>query len=138
MNSLFEKVISGGITAVVGKVADIVDRFVQTSDEKAKIMLELKALEVSETKSIVEAASKVLEVEAVSSDPWVRRARPTFLYIMYTVICWNFILLPLFQFATGSPIALIELPEDLYWLFGAGFLGYVGARSWDKKKSGLL
>ncbi len=25
-----------------------------------------------------------------------------------------------------------EMPESLWWLFGAGYLGYTGARSFDK------
>jgi hypothetical protein len=25
------------------------------------------------------------------------------------------------------------IPEDLWWLFGAGYLGYTGARSFDKR-----
>lgn len=128
-----ESVLKGGLSGLVGGVADIVNRFVQTPEEKAKALLELRALEVRETDIIVSSAAAALKAEAESPDPWVRRARPTFLYIMYTVLVWNFILLPVTQLFTSQPLHPIELPTDLYYLFGAGFLGYVGARSWDKK-----
>ncbi len=30
---------------------------------------------------------------------------------------------------------LAAIPESLWWLFGAGYLGYTGARSFDKWRS---
>lgn len=128
-----DSVLRGGISGLVGSVSDIIDRFVQTPDEKAKALLELRALEVRETEIIVSSASAAVQKEAESPDPWVRRARPTFLYIMYAVLVWNFMLLPVVQLLTTQPLSPITLPDDLYYLFGAGYLGYVGARSWDKR-----
>jgi hypothetical protein len=129
-----ESVLKGGLSGLVGGVADIVDRFVQTPEEKAKALIELRALEVRETELIIGSAAAVLKSEAESPDPYVRRARPTYLYLMYAVLGFNFILLPCLQFFTHTLINPIELPEPLYYLFGSGFLGYVGARSWDKRK----
>jgi len=128
-----DTIIRGGLSGVVGGVTDILDKFIQTPDEKAKAIIELRQLEVRETEAIVNAASAAIIEETKSNDPYVRRSRPTFLYIMYGVIVWNFILLPSVQFVTDQPVSPIALPSDLYYLFGAGFLGYVGARSWDKK-----
>lgn len=135
--NILEKVIGGGVSSLVDSVTNLIGKFVQSPEEKAKILVELEALRVSESQTITEAASRAVETEAKSEDPWVRRSRPTFLYIMYLIIVWNFMLLPLCQFFTGHQISLIELPENLYWLFGSGFLGYVGARSWDKMKNGF-
>ena len=129
-----ESVLKGGLSGLVGGVADIVGRFVITPDEKAKALIELRALEVRETEVIVSSAASAVKAEAESPDPWVRRARPTFLYIMYVVLVWNFILLPITQLLTSIPLHPIDLPSDLYYLFGAGYLGYVGARTWDKGK----
>jgi hypothetical protein len=128
-----DTIIKGGLSGVIGGVTDIIDRFVTTPDEKAKAIIELRQLEVRETEAIVNAASAAIVAEAQSDDPYVRRSRPTFLYIMYGVILWNFIFLPVFQFFTDQPMLPLDLPEALYYLFGGGFLGYVGARSWDKK-----
>jgi hypothetical protein len=73
-----------------------------------------------------------IRAETTSQDAYVRRARPTFAYIIEAVIGFNFILLPILQFATGKTPAPILLPTDLLWLFGAWMLGYGGLRSFDK------
>jgi len=36
--------------------------------------------------------------------------------------------------AEGMKAWLAAIPESLWWLFGAGYLGYSGARSFDKSK----
>jgi hypothetical protein len=78
--------------------------------------------------------------EAQSADPWTSRARPTFLYLMYGVIAAAFaggilgIWFPaqVTQAADNIGRLLGAIPESLWWLFGAGYLGYTGARSFDK------
>ena len=80
--------------------------------------------------------------EAKSSDPWTSRARPTFLYVIYIFIlaAIPFGLASLYdpgiveQVATGMKAWLDAIPGNLYALFGAGYLGYGGMRSWDKGK----
>lgn len=81
-----------------------------------------------------------LGAETRSSDPFVARARPAFLYVMYVMILCA---LPVGMIAGRWPdlaaaitrgIAgyLAALPEPLYALFGAGYLGYTAARQWGK------
>jgi hypothetical protein len=36
--------------------------------------------------------------------------------------------------ANGMKMWLGAIPEDLYTLFGVGYLGYAGARTWEKRK----
>lgn len=36
--------------------------------------------------------------------------------------------------AAGFGSLLAAIPDDLWWLFGAGYLGYTGARMWEKGK----
>lgn len=73
-------------------------------------------------------------------DPFVSRARPAFLYVMYVMILAA---LPIGALAavwpavaaavsTGIAAYLRALPEPLYALFGAGYLGYTAARQWGK------
>jgi len=133
---MLDKILSGGITGIFKGAADIVDRFVQSPDERAKIMVDLRALEVRETEAITKAASAAIVMEAKSDDPWVRRARPTFLWLMYAILIINFGVIPLINAGTGSDLKPIDLPEKLYWLFGSGYLGYTGARGWDKMIKG--
>ena len=80
--------------------------------------------------------------EAQSPDPWTSRARPSFLYVMYTLILWA---VPMGLIAAADPKLALGigngmtsylrgLPEELYALFGTGYLGYTAARTWGKVK----
>ena len=78
----------------------------------------------------------------VRGDPYVERARPAFLYVMYALLLWA---LPMSWIAAWRPgvaaamtrgmaAYLAAIPEPLYALFGTGYLGYTVARSWAKAK----
>ena len=80
--------------------------------------------------------------EANSPDPWTRRARPSFLYAMYALNLWA---IPMGLIAAVNPAMadsigrgmtayLRGIPEELYALFGTGYLGYTAARTWGKVK----
>jgi len=69
-------------------------------------------------------------------------ARPTFLYVMHAMILWA---IPLGVIAAVRPAAaramtdamtayFAALPEPLYALFAAGYLGYTAARQWGKAR----
>ncbi len=74
--------------------------------------------------------------EARSEDPYVRRVRPTFLYLFYAIVLVNFVIIPFLGavHVLSGTISYPVLPEELYWLFGSAYLGYAGFRSWDKRK----
>ena len=80
--------------------------------------------------------------EAQSADPWTSRARPSFLYVMYAMIlaALPIGILSLIQPDAATRIAasmtayLRGLPDELYALFGTGYLGYTAARQWGKIK----
>lgn len=78
----------------------------------------------------------------MTPDPWVRRARPAFLYVMYLLLLWS---IPMSLVAAISPATatamargmgayLSAIPEPLYALFGTGYLGYTAARAWGKMR----
>ncbi len=76
------------------------------------------------------------------SDLWTKRARPTFLYVIYVVILFA---LPLGMVAAISPSVaarvtaamsayLRGIPDAVWTLFASGYLGYTAARQWGKVK----
>ena len=80
--------------------------------------------------------------EPKTPDPWVSRARPTFLYVIYVMILWA---IPMSLIAAMRPAIardmiagiaayLAAIPEPMWALFGTGYLGYTAARSWGKAK----
>ena len=97
--------------------------------------LQVRAMD-AESKA-VEAASANIRAEAQSGDKWTSRARPTFLYLFYIILAFNFILVPIAQMIKGISFAQlhpIEFPDILWEVFVAGYLGYTGVRSWEKCK----
>ncbi len=105
------------------------------SNQKGDFIL----MSTSQTHGIAEPAQRA---QTPSPDRWTRRARPTFLYVIYALLLWS---IPLgliagFSPATAQAIAhamtayLTGIPEPLYALFGTSYLGYTAARAWGKAK----
>lgn len=139
-----DPLIFGNLLSIGGK---LIDRLIpdKAAADQAKLDFarmaqdgELKELEIS---------MSAIVAEARSSDPWTSRARPSFLYVMYVMILTALPIgiLSIFrpdmstQIAEGVKAWLTALPDQLWWLFGAGYLGYTGVRSFvDKKQAALI
>jgi hypothetical protein len=90
--------------------------------------LAMKQAAVEEYKATVD----VIKTEATSEDKYVRRARPSFLYLMYIVLGVNYVITPIIHMfiLTVTPY---PIPPDLLVLFGSGYLGYSYLRTKDKQ-----
>lgn len=135
-----------GIDDAIGSVATLfntaIDKIWPNPEDKAKA----EALTIQATASAaiaqLQAAQAVMLAEASSSDPWTSRARPSFMYVMYVCILAAIPMGVLFAFspevanrvATGFGAWLNAIPESMWQLFGVGYLGYSGARSFEKVK----
>ena len=130
------------IESLIGPIASIIDKIIPDKEARARAKLELLALQGSHDLKQIEARLAAIVAEAESSDPWTSRARPSFLYVMYAIMLFA---LPMgivaaFSPATATAIGgginayLSGLPEELYALFGTGYLGYTAARQWGKVK----
>jgi hypothetical protein len=111
--------------------------------QQAEAQRKLAELQQSGELRGMELQLSAILAEANSTDTWTSRARPTFLYVMYAIllllvmgaivgIWWP---AQVFQAADNLAKLLNALPEQLWWLFGTGYLGYTGARTWEKAKS---
>jgi len=101
------------------------------------------ALKVQEMETTLETTRlSVMVAEASSADPWTSRARPAFLYVVYIFILAAFPMGLVFAYNPDRAVLIVEgvnawlasIPENMWYLFGAGYLGYTGARSYDKSK----
>ncbi len=99
-------------------------------------------LEGTQEPAAIQARLSAIIAEAQAPDPWTSRARPSFLYVMYAIMLFA---LPMGVLSAFSPHAALSigngvsaylrgLPEELYALFGTGYLGYTAARQWGKVK----
>lgn len=130
------------LESLIGPIASIIDKVIPDKEARAKAKLELIALEGTQELKQIEARLAAIVTEAQSHDPWTSRARPSFLYVMYAMILWALPIgvLSLFRpdsaqaIAAGMAAYLRGLPDELYALFGTGYLGYTAARQWGKAK----
>ena len=132
-------ILGGGVPELVGKV---LDKIFPDPAEREKAALALKSQDGQQALQEMQTQLSAIIAEANSSDPWTSRARPAFMYVIYIYMLAALPMGIVFAFApsSGHLIAagvqawLAAIPEDVWWLFGAGYLGYVGARSFDKAK----
>ena len=130
------------LEAVVGPVARLIDKIIPDPRARDKAKLELLRLQGDQEMQAIGAQMQAIVAEAQSTDPWTSRARPSFLYVMYALILWAVPmgLIAAVQPAMAKGIAdgmtayLRGIPEELYALFGTGYLGYTAARTWGKVK----
>jgi hypothetical protein len=130
------------IQSLIGPIASIIDKIIPDKEARDKAKLELIKLEGSQEMELVRVQLSAIIAEAGSADPWTSRARPSFLYVMYTMLLCA---LPMgvlaafrpqaaYDIAAGMNAYLNGLPEPLYALFGTGYLGYTAAHQWGKIK----
>ena len=130
------------LEAIVGPVSKLLDKIIPDPQARDKAKLELLKLQGDQEMQAISAQMQAIVAEAQSADPWTSRARPSFLYMMYALILWA---IPMGLIAATDPhmakgIAdgmtayLRGIPEELYALFGTGYLGYTAARTWGKVK----
>ena len=130
------------LESLIGPIASIIDKVIPDKEARARAKLELLELQGTQELEAIQARLSAIVAEANSRDAWTSRARPSFLYVMYVLILWA---LPMGVLAVFDPQAakniglgmtayLRGLPEELYALFGTGYLGYTAARQWGKAK----
>ena len=130
----------GLIEGVIGPIAGLIDKIIPDPRARDEAKLKLLELQGSQEMEAMKTQLSAIVAEAQSSDPWTSRARPTFLYVIYGVILLSVIgsiigiwwPAEVFQAAENLSRLLNAVPESLWWLFGAGYLGYTSARSFDK------
>lgn len=131
------------IEGIIGPVAKLIDKIIPDPQARDHAKLELLRLQGTQEMEAVKLQLSAIVAEAQSTDPWTSRARPSFLYVIYALLLWS---IPMGLIAAARPemataiangmnLYLAGLPEPLYALFGAGYLGYTAAREWGKGKA---
>jgi Holin of 3TMs, for gene-transfer release len=130
------------IEGIIGPVAKLLDKIIPDPEARDRAKLELLKVQGGQEMQAVQAQMAAIIAEANSHDPWTSRARPSFLYVMYALLLWS---IPMGLIAAVNPAMaqgiargmtayLAGIPEELYALFGTGYLGYTAARAWGKAK----
>lgn len=131
-----------GLGSLFGLANTVIDKLFPDKAEAERLKLEfLRQQQAGEFKEL-ETRFSAIVAEAQSTDPWTSRARPSFMYVMYALLLASLPMGVMFAVNPETAVAVTEgfgrwlqaLPEELWWLFGAGYLGYSGARTFEKVK----
>lgn len=131
------------LSAVTPIIGGVIDKLIPDPAAKAKAQLELAVMQQNGELKELETRMSAILAEANSTDPWTSRARPSFMYVFYFIIIMMTVVLPIVgifnpeamtQFYAHSKAGFDAIPEDLWWAFTAGYLGYSGARTYEKRK----
>lgn len=138
------------VTAILdlanGVGSKIIDKLWPDKDkqaaERASAQLALIQVQNDQDIKMMQASLSAIVSEAQSVDPWTSRARPSFMYVIYILILTSIPMGVLSGFKPemaanithGITAFLSAIPDSLYTLFGVGYLGYTGSRSWEKSK----
>lgn len=131
------------LAALIPVFSGVLDKVIPDPTAKAKAQMELAVLQQTGELKELETRMSAILAEANSADPWTSRARPSFMYVFYFIILMMTVVLPFIgilnpdamtQFYANSKTGFDAIPEELWWTFTAGYLGYSGARTFEKRK----
>ncbi len=125
----------------VKSISDLIDQFHLSPEQKLQMQQAAQELAVkreeilaARDQALAEIQSKNITAETQSEDAYVRRARPTFLYVMIAAIAFSLIVCPVGNAFLHQGLKPMDIPAAYLQLFGVAFLGYTGARTWEKAK----
>lgn len=125
---------------ILGIGEKLIDKLIPDPKAKAAATLKLAELQQRGELKELETSMSAILAEAESSDPWTSRARPSFMYVIYVMILASLPMGILTAFkpemaaaiSAGMQAWLAAIPDSLWGLFGAGYLGYSASRTYDK------
>ena len=77
------------LDAIIAPVSKLLDKIIPDPLARDKAKLELLKLQGDQEMATIAVQMQAIVAEAQSNDPWTSRARPSFLYMMYTLILWS-------------------------------------------------
>ena len=130
------------LDSIIGPISQLLDRIIPDPRVRDEAKLALLKLQGDQEMASLTTQMQAIVAEAQSPDPWTSRARPSFLYIMYALIMWSIPMGLIAAVKPGMALAISNgmtaylrgIPDELYTLFGTGYLGYTAARTWGKVK----
>ena len=131
------------ISGVVDVGKSLIKHFFPDPDEAKQKELELFAMAQNGDLKELEISMSAIVAEANSADKWTSRARPTFMYLFYVLIIFLVIIFPIMgiwfnsemiRFYENVTAGFRAIPEPMWWTFTTGYLGYTGARTYEKNK----
>lgn len=128
--------------ALITPIFALLDKLIPDQAAREAAKLQLMQAEGQQALQEIQAQLSPILAEAQSADPWTSRARPSFLYVVYALLLASIPMGIVYAIAPalakditeGFRAWLAAIPQPIIELFGMGYLGYTGARSFEKWK----
>jgi hypothetical protein len=126
------------ISALIGPVTGLLDKFIPDADEKARIAHELATMGERHAQELAKGQLEINKAEAKHRSIFVSGWRPFVGWTCGIALCWHFVLAPVTIFICAYLDVIIpELPTfDMGSLMTVlmGMLGLGGLRTYEKQK----
>jgi hypothetical protein len=126
------------ISALIGPVTGLLDKFIPDADEKARIAHELATMGEKHAQQLALSQIEVNKAEAASGSIFKGGWRPAVGWVCASAFAYHFVLQPILLFVVAlTGTELPTLPEfDMSTLLPVlgGMLGIGGLRSYEKKQ----
>ena len=126
------------ISALIGPVTGLLDKFIPDADEKARIAHELATMGEKHAQELALAQIEVNKAEAASGSVFKGGWRPAVGWVCASAFAYHFVLQPILLFVVAlTGTQLPTLPEfDMSTLLPVlgGMLGIGGLRTYEKQK----
>lgn len=129
-----EEIFKGGAEGIFAGVKDVLTVFKADPLEVMKLQSAINTAEMQATLALVQAQTKINEIEAASQDKFVSRWRPAVGWICVTGLAYATILNPLMTWVCLNLHALPppQLDLDILMPMVTGLLGLAGLRTYEK------
>lgn len=138
--AVLDQLVGGGVAGLAKAFTSIADEWHLSPEKKQAFDLQIQQAKADEDQryaalqvQLNQIASDNIKTETSSTDWFVRRARPAFLWIIALAIGLNLIL-PLLNHFFGGAMQPLIVDHEYYLLFRDAFLGYTIARTVEKAK----
>jgi len=126
------------ISALIGPVTGLLDKFIPDADEKARIAHELATMGEKHAQEALLAQLEINKAEAASGSIFKGGWRPAVGWVCASAFAYHFVLQPILLFVVAlTGTELPTLPEfDMSTLLPVlgGMLGIGGLRTYEKQK----
>ena len=132
--------IDDAVASVSNTLTTAINKIWPNPEDKAKAEAIAITAAADAAVTQLKAAQAVMLAEEQSADPWTSRARPSFLYVIYTLILFAPLIGVVNIWHPEAVKATIDgfqgwleaIPDSFIQLFGVGYLGYTGSRTIEK------
>lgn len=132
-----------GVGAIFEFGGKLVDKLFPDPTQKAAANLELLRLKQQGELDTLQIQMSAIVAEAQSTDPWTSRSRPAYLWVFYLLLISLVLVAPFMgiffpvqmsQFYANVAAGFEAIPDQMWWAFTTGYLGYTAARQYGKTK----